>query len=98
MQADAKRQLDELRKELAALRHEIETPQPKSQAADASADAPLDNTVDTATRETNGQFKEFSGAVREFLDETQDNIGEHPFASVAASFVLGLVIGMQLER
>jgi ElaB/YqjD/DUF883 family membrane-anchored ribosome-binding protein len=91
----------DLQKELEALRRELRQVPLMAEEGDAAAHpassvaAPADSTVRS---EVERVLHDLQARLAEATDETEDAIAAHPFASVAAAFLLGILVANLMSR
>lgn len=92
-EADLRAEIEELRRELAALRNE-RAPPSKSEKVDteagAAAEADTGNFID--------QLQTLAREISAFADDTEKGVVNHPLVSVLGALVLGVLIGRILQR
>jgi len=97
-------------RELGALRQELSAPRRKRPApaaeapSVAAADAPAAEAQaeaeeqQQAERAVAQQLHDFVGLIKEFIEEAEQNVAEHPAASVVGALFLGIMIGRLIGR
>ncbi len=80
-------ELDELRAELARMRHAPGTGKDEAHGA-----------ADTEGTGLSEQLAELNKLVQQMLDEAEETITDHPVATVAGALALGIVIGRLTAR
>lgn len=87
---------DSLQNELEALRRELRQTPILEEVETAAADAQNDNS--SARAEIEKVLRELQERLADAADEAEDAIAAHPFASVAAAFLLGVLVANLLSR
>jgi ElaB/YqjD/DUF883 family membrane-anchored ribosome-binding protein len=91
MITEASKDIDQIRKDLAALRGDV-----------TSLTASIRHLAAAGGRDTMDRIEELTDRAKdkagEALRSSERTLGEHPFASVATGFGLGIVLGVLLDR
>jgi len=99
MKSDAvlARELAALREELQALRRERPTPATDADTAGTNKAAGAAANAGEAWQIPE-QFGDFLKLIKEFTEEAEHNVAEHPAASVVGALLLGILIGRMLGK
>lgn len=83
-------EIEALRREIAAMRAE--------QASAENGPAKAEEAIEAGAAGFTDQLRELAQEISDFTEETEKGIVAHPFTSVVAALVLGILIGRMLSR
>ncbi len=95
MTADSElsRELAALHDELSAARREQPSSPGDRQQAGGTNEAPRQAQGSGANGQTAEQIQDFIDTVKEFIEDAEHNVSEHPAAGVIGAFLLGIIVG-----
>lgn len=88
-EADLHAEIEELRREVAAIRAE--------QAAAKSGAAKVEAAIESGTADFADQLRNLAREISDFTEETEKSVINHPLTSVLGALVLGILIGRVLR-
>jgi len=91
------RELSALQKELSSSRRE-RMPPPDREAAPGKKDRPNQTENSAEQRQIAQQLQDIVDHIKEFAEEAEQNMAEHPAATVVGALLLGILIGRLLAR
>lgn len=94
---DLAAELAALRQEMAALRAE-RMQRTEEQEETLSAPSKEASAADALPAELAATLEQITDAVKDFTEDAETEIADHPVAFLAGSFMLGMVVGLLLRR
>jgi len=93
----------DMARELAALHEELSTSRRAEaaggqQAASRQKPEPRQAEATAEEREASEQLHDFINVIKEFIEDAEHSIAEHPAASVIGALLVGILIGRLLGR
>lgn len=100
MTADAvlARELSALQEQLSASRRERPSPAADQEAAAEKKAEPQQPDAAGEERQAAEQLRDLVSLIKEFAEEAEQNVSEHPTASVIGALLLGILIGRMLGK